>query len=109
MGLGESVQAVRIVVRLSPALVADLLARLLDAPHLDIVIDTTNGSVAVDGDLLVTSARLTGPAPRVVVMLDEPIAPGVATVLVDGTAETVVVDDLAAVAAVVRQLCPAPS
>lgn len=101
-------RAVRIVVRLSPALVADLLARLIDAPHLDVVIDTTHGTVAVEGDLLVTSSRLAGPGPRAVVMLEEPIAPGVATVLIDGSSETFVVDDLEAVAAVVRQLCPEP-
>ena len=87
---------------------ADLLARLLDEPHLEVVVDATSGTVEVDSDVLVTTTRQGGSSARAVVLLDDPIAPGVATVLADGSTDQVEVLDLEAVAALVRTLCPGP-
>ena len=98
---------VRVAVRLSPPLVADLLALLVDVPGLDVVIDLATGAVEVGTDVLVTSAPVSGPMPPAVVVLEEGIAPGRATIHTrDGTQEVAVVD-LDAVAAVVRDLCGA--
>jgi hypothetical protein len=99
------VTSVRVVVRLSPPLVAELLARLLDHPGIDVVIDASDGKVELRGDLLVTSEPLRALPPATVVTLPESIAPGIATVFDHGGSEEVVIDDLDAIACVVRRLC----
>lgn len=92
-------------VRLSPPLVGDLLAKLVAVPGLDVVIDLSSGAVEAGTDVLVTASAVHGPMPPAVVVLDEGIAPGRATVHTrDGTQEVAVLD-LDAVAAVVRDLC----
>jgi len=98
---------VRVALRLSPPLVADLLASLVEEPGIDVVIDLGSGAVDAGTDVLVTAASLPSPLPPTVVLLSEPIAPGTATIQTGDRNEAVPVEDLAAVAAVVRQLCTA--
>ncbi len=102
----------RVAVRLSPPLVSELLALLVDAHGLDVVIDVSTGTVEVDTDILVTAADLhpvmSEKPPRAVVVLGDPIAPGVARVISAGEVSESAVADLAEVADVVRALCTRP-
>lgn len=98
---------VRVAVRLSPPLVADLLAHLVDVPGVDIVIDLSSGAVEAGTDVLVTASRLPAPLPPAVVILSDPIAPGTARIQTAQGTDEVSVPDLAAIAAVVRDLCTA--
>ena len=94
-------------VRLSPPLVADLLALLVEVPGTDVVIDLSSGALEAGTDVLVTASALPPPLPPTVVLLSEPIAPGTARIQTGDRSEDVPVEDLAAIAAVVRQLCAA--
>lgn len=98
---------VRVALRLSPPLVADLLAHLVEVPGLDVVIDLSSGAVEAGTDVLVTASPLPAPLPPTVVVLSEPIAPGTARIQTGDRNEEVVVGDLAAIAEVVRRLCGA--
>jgi hypothetical protein len=96
---------VRLSMRLSPPLVAELLALLVDVPGVDVVIDLSAGAVEAGTDILVTSRTESSPLPPAVVYLDQPIAPGVATVVDPGATDRVAVADLDAIAEVIRNLC----
>ena len=107
-GLLVVVTPVRIAVRLTPPLVADLLAHLVNAPGVEATIDMSTGSIELGTDILVTSEAVPFDPPPTVVVLGEPIAPGVATVLSKGATDQLVVADLASIASIVRDLCDGP-
>ena len=107
-GLLGDVTPVRIAVRLTPPLVADLLAHLVNAPGVQAAIDASTGSIELGTDILVTSEPVPFNPPPTVVVLGEPIAPGVATVLSNGGSDQIEVVDLAAIASIVRDLCDSP-
>jgi hypothetical protein len=99
------VEPARVVVRVEPRLVADLLARLLSSPDIDVVVDLTGGTVEVAGsDVLVTSAPLPAVVPRAAVCLDDGV-PGSACVVTGGSTERMQVRDLESIADIVRGLC----
>jgi hypothetical protein len=100
------VEPARVVVRVEPRLVADLLARLLSSPDIDVVVDLTGGTVEVAGsDVLVTSAPLPAVVPRAAVCLGDGVAPGSACVVTGGSTEHIAVQDLESIAQIVRGLC----
>lgn len=96
----------RVVVRVEPRLVADLLARLLSSPDINVAVALMGGTIDVAGtDILVTSAPLPAVVPRAAVCLDAAVAPGNALVVTNGSTEDIAVQDLEAIAAIVRDLC----
>ena len=104
-GLGVAVTPVRVLIRLSPPLVGDLLARLVRENDTDPAVEVSTDASPGDADILITSEPVPSNPPPTVVVLTEPMAPGTATVLGGGRTEEIEVLDLDAIASVVRHLC----
>src|SRR4051794_38174393 len=104
-GLGSGVTAVRVLINLSPPLVGDLLARLVREQGTDPEIEVSTDAASDGADILVTSEPVGTESATTVIVLDDPIAPGTATVHVHGRIEAIDVIDLDAIATVVHDLC----
>ena len=104
-GFGDDVTPVRVLIRLSPPLVGDLLARLVRHRGDDGTVEVSTDGSRGEADILITSEPVPSDAPPTVIVLREPIAPGTATVLGGGRTEEIEVLDLDAIAEVIRDLC----
>ena len=93
-GFGGAVTPVRVLIRLSPPLVGDLLARLVRSDETDPAVEVSTDASAGDADILITSEPVPSDPPPTVMVLEDPIAPGTATVLGGGRTEEIEVLDL---------------